>query len=129
MGSTLLLLALTLAQNPPAGPALDCPQPVVDLGEVRAGPPVRRCFTLTNRGPVPLALTATRTSCHCLEPRLEPATLAPGGTAELELEVNTLSPLEGVNAWRVMVGYRPAGSSEPEQGLELRIQARLVREL
>src|SRR5438067_4208615 len=100
MGSTLLLIALTFTQTPPGGPVLDCPQPVVDVGEVRAGPPLRRRFTLTNRGPVPLALTATRTSCHCLEPRLSPNTLPPGGTAELDLEVNTLSPLEGANAWR-----------------------------
>lgn len=128
MVPAFLALVLALTQPPP-GAALVCLRPVVELGEVRAGPPLRQRFILTNRGPDTLALTATRTSCHCLEPRLSPTTLPPGASAELELEVNTLSPLEGHNAWRVSVGYRPVGSAEPEQTLELRIQARLVREL
>jgi Protein of unknown function (DUF1573) len=129
MSQLLALSVLALTQPPTAAPALDCPQPLIDRGEVRAGPVLRQRFTLVNRGPLPLDVVAVRASCHCLEPRLSARQLAPGATADLDFEVNTLSPAEGAHAWRVAVGYRPTGTDIPDRTLELTVTARLVREV
>jgi hypothetical protein len=132
--NTLLLCAWLTAAGPAQPPALlACDRPRIDRGEVRGGPPLVQRFSLSNRGPLPLALAAARGSCGCLEPRLSRQTLDPGETAELELEVNTLTQPPGPHCWHVRVGYAPvlAGVPDPSAGgdLELELRARLTGEL
>jgi hypothetical protein len=127
--STLLLGACLAAgcAQPPA--PLGCDRPRIDRGEVRGGPPLVQGFTLVNRGPVPLTLSAARGSCGCLEPRLSRSELPPGETAEMELEVNTLTQGPGPHCWHVHVGFAPVGHPDDIANLELELRARLTGEL
>jgi Protein of unknown function (DUF1573) len=122
---TILFVALLPANAD--FPAVSCPQPSADLGELKAGPVAVHRFALTNKLSAGVKLTAARSSCGCLEPRLSADRLAPGESAELEMRVNTLSQPAGPNAWSVRVRYSGGPGNEGE--LELRLTARLVREL
>ncbi|MCZ2341006.1 MAG: DUF1573 domain-containing protein [Bacteroidales bacterium] len=115
-------------------PALTCPTPVADVGEVRSGPPLVQSFQLTN----PLrdrAIHITGLMCGCLRRDLGQERLAPGESTELRVAVNTLTQPEGPNTWRVSVRYRlepRAGEPEPEMveyKLDLTVVAKLVREI
>jgi hypothetical protein len=127
--SALLFLALAVGTGEPS---LTCDRPRIDRGEARGGPPLVQRFTLTNHGPVTLALSAARGSCGCLEPRLSRAELPPGESADLELEVNTLTQGPGPHCWHVHVGYSPVGAGpDPTAAgdLELELLARLTGEV
>src|SRR5262245_56838396 len=66
VGRAALLTALLLAG--PARADLLCPQPVVDVGEVRAGAPLTRRFDFRNAGALAVEITDAVPSCGCLRP-------------------------------------------------------------
>src|SRR5262245_29994329 len=63
--------------------ALECPEPTVRAGEVRAGTPLAHDFHLVNHGTQPIEITDVRTTCGCLAPQLDRRQLAPGAEAIL----------------------------------------------
>lgn len=105
---------------------LECAQPVVDKGEVKSGQPLRHRFTIANRGPGTVEITDVRPSCGCLGPKLDKRGLQVGQSAQLLLEVNTLTQPAGINNWRITLRYK---SSAGEQELPLYIRARIVTEI
>jgi hypothetical protein len=106
-------LALILAADP-----LHVPEPVIDAGEVRVGPPLVRKFNFANDAADPLTITEVRSSCGCLVPALAKRVYGPGEHGELTVEVNTLSQPAGPHRWRFSLAYR-CGSTSGEQTLEL----------
>jgi hypothetical protein len=120
-------IMLTWAVGAPAARAeLVCPEPVVQLGEVRSGVPLAQRFTIVNRGREAAEVTEVRPSCGCLAPRLEPRRLRPGEEGLLFLDINTLTQPEGPHAWRIAVRYRQSGQ---EGELALFVYARVVAEI
>lgn len=105
---------------------LECPESVVDKGEVRSGLPLAHRFTVTNRGSEPVEVTDVNPSCGCLSPKLDRRNLPPGESGQLLLEINTLTQPAGINSWRVTLRYR-SGADEHE--LPLYINARIVTEI
>jgi hypothetical protein len=105
---------------------LECTRSVVDKGEVKSGLPLSHRFTICNRGPEAVEITDVRPSCGCLGPKLDKRGLQTGESAQLLLEVNTLTQPAGVNNWRVTLRYK---SGEVEQELPLYISARIVTEI
>jgi hypothetical protein len=59
--------------------------PFMEFGEVPAKTMQRHVVKVRNRFSVPLRLEFGQRSCGCLQPKITPETVAPGGTAELEL--------------------------------------------
>jgi hypothetical protein len=118
---TMLLLEAATARA-----ELECPQSVVDKGEVRSGLPLTQRFTFRNRGPESVEITDVRPSCGCLAPKLAKRHLQPGECGELLLEINTLTQPAGKNSWRVTLQYK---SGEREQELVLYVCARIVTEI
>lgn len=117
----LLLLRTALAHA-----ELECPQPVVDKGEVKSGLPLSHRFAFRNGGGEAVEITDVHPSCGCLAPKLEKRCLQPGETGELLLEVNTLTQPAGMNNWRITLRYK---SGEAQRELSLYLQARLVAEI
>ncbi|HZV05451.1 MAG TPA: DUF1573 domain-containing protein [Gemmataceae bacterium] len=105
---------------------LECAQSVVDKGEVKSGLPLAHRFRFTNRGAESVEITDVHPSCGCLAPKLEKRSLQPGESAELLLEVNTLTQPAGQNNWRITLRYK---SGAVEQELPLYIRALLVTEI
>jgi hypothetical protein len=101
-----LCLTLSAAFVAPARADLRLPQPRVDLGDLRAGPPLVQRFPLVNDGTGPIEIAEAKASCGCLKPRLAKQVLQPGEQGWVEVEVNTLSQPAGPNAWRVDLKYR-----------------------
>jgi hypothetical protein len=105
---------------------LHCAEPVVEVGVVRSGAQLHHDFTFVNRGPAPVEVRQLRPSCGCLTPHLDRMVLAPGESASLRLEVNTLTQAAGLETWRVTVRYRTGGE---EQELTVGLCGRVVTEL
>jgi hypothetical protein len=101
-----LCLTVFAAVVAPAHADLRLPQPRVDLGDLRAGPPLVQRFPLVNDGTAPIEIGEAKASCGCLKPRLAKQVLQPGEEGWVEVEVNTLSQPAGPNAWRVDLKYR-----------------------
>lgn len=99
----------------------------VDRGEVLVGPPLIQEFHCYNHGPEDVELLEARSSCGCLRPELPRQPLAPGGSALLRLQVNTLTQAEGQHTWQVQIFYR-CGPRLQETTLQLtaRIRAEIV---
>lgn len=105
---------------------LQCAAPTIDKGEVRGGVPLSHRFTITNPGPGAIEVTAIRPSCGCLAPKLEPRRLAAGESAELRLDVNTLTQPAGPNNWYITLRYTSGGE---ERELSLYLSARIIQEI
>jgi len=118
-------LVLIFASNPVSA-HLECPQPLIEKGEVRSGVPLSHHFSLTNKGSETIEIVEVRPSCGCLAPKLEQHLLQPGQTTELRLEVNTLTQPAGVNNWRITLRYK---EGETEKELALYLAARIVTEI
>lgn len=128
--NTLIFLLATSIGNPPATP-LYCPTAVAAKGEVKGGPPLVHAFELTHRGTGTLTITKVESGCGCLRQSLTSGVLAPGETAKLALEVNTLTQPDGPNRWQIAVGYKVEAPGTPAQVGEilLQITATLSREV
>ncbi|MGH7225891.1 MAG: DUF1573 domain-containing protein, partial [Gemmataceae bacterium] len=105
---------------------LECAQPLVDKGEVRSGLSLRHRFTVVNQGSAAINIIEARPSCGCLSPKLDKCYLQPGESAELVLEINTLTQPDGINSWRVTMRYSDNGV---ECELPLYVRARVVAEI
>jgi hypothetical protein len=103
-----------------------CNEPVVTLGEVKAGRPLSYRFTFTNTGSEAVQITAVQPSCGCLNPRVGERRLRPWDTGILFLEVNTLTAPPGPNSWRVQILYSTAG--QPHD-LTLSLRANVLAEI
>jgi hypothetical protein len=105
---------------------LECPQTVVDKGEVKSGLHLEHRFTVSNRGSEPVKITDVKPSCGCLAPKLDKQNVQPGESTALVLEVNTLTQPAGLHSWRITLRYK-SGTEEKE--LPLYIRARIVAEI
>jgi hypothetical protein len=105
---------------------LHCAEQVVEVGVVRSGAQLHHDFTFVNLGPGPVEVLQLRPSCGCLTPHLDRMVLAPGESAALRLEVNTLTQAAGLETWRVTVRYRTGGE---ERELTVGLCGRVVTEL
>jgi hypothetical protein len=138
---TAFLVAGVLTDAPADSP-LQAGSPIAERGEVKSGPPLSHTFTLTNRGPGRLAITAVETGCGCIRSGATRTELRPSESTDVTVEINTLTQPEGLNAWKVTVRYQadpppapPQAGTLPRPGvvvsytLELRVAAKLVREV
>ena len=110
----------------PAADPLVAAQTNIDAGNVFIGQPLVRRFSLRNNGPNSLTVTGVQASCGCAAPTLSRRTLGSGESAELALDVNTLSQPAGPVRWSATVNWR-AGQTEGRTVLEL--TAQLIREI
>src|SRR5262249_25218092 len=110
-----VLIALGVGQYP-ARADLHCPEPRIDLGEVKSGKPLAHRFAFTNRGTESVEITEIRPSCGCLKPRCDKGAYRPGESGTLLFEVNTLTQPAGPHSWRVLIRYR-SGNREGELSL------------
>jgi hypothetical protein len=106
-----LLLAMAAAADP-----LHVPEPTIDAGEVRVGPPLVRRFAFT--ATEPLTITEVRASCGCMAPTLSKRDYRAGDRGELTVDVNTLSQPIGPHRWAFNVTYR-CGEQVGERTFEL----------
>lgn len=125
MNTMLGVLVLAVSAGGPAAP-LVADRPVIDRGTVKGGPPLREAFRLT--AAVPVAITGIESGCGCVRYGVSKQELAAGVTADVAVEVNTLTQPDGPNTWRFTVKYRREGATADEQ-LDLRLAATLVREV
>lgn len=136
MNTILTLVAVGLGA-PPAPTVLQCPTPVAVKGDVKGGPPLIHTFDLTHSGSAgTITVTKVEAGCGCLRRSLTTGVLQPGQTAQLALEVNTLTQPDGPNRWQVAIGYTlaipapPGGAATNQAGeLLLALTANLSREV
>lgn len=121
-----LVLPVLLTLSAPARAELRCPAAAVELGEVKAGPPLTHRFRLVNDGKASVEILDARTTCGCLAPRLERRTLAPGEAYTFPVEVRTLGQAAGPHTWKAHVRY---GSGAEARELPLEITATVVSEV
>ena len=93
-------------------------QPIADVGQVRAGAPLRYPFAFVNEGPQPVDIMSLRASCGCLKPKVDHRTWQPGDKGEVSLEVHTLGLSSGLHTWRLFVNYQ-IGDVTYEAALQL----------
>ncbi len=94
---TLLLLVLStyiyqgMAEEikPPTGPIIDFAEKSYDLGEAKENVEVRHTFTVLNRGDKILTIDKVTSSCGCTIPTMKVKTIEPGGSAPLEVIMDT----------------------------------------
>lgn len=126
-------LALALAALGPADGTpqpLTCPKPIIDLGEVKSGPPCSHTFELKNDGPAEITIGGVTPGCGCSKVELTAKQLPPGGTAKLTVTTNTLTQPEGMVYWPVGVSYRTTVGGQSFDGrLDLKVAAKVVREV
>ncbi|MES2793347.1 MAG: DUF1573 domain-containing protein [Planctomycetota bacterium] len=74
------------------GPLIQVETENIDLGRVSTDASVRpfRKITIANRGLTPLKILKTESGCACTLPEISSSVIAPGGTAQLTLEVKTI---------------------------------------
>ncbi|MFN4261430.1 MAG: DUF1573 domain-containing protein [Gemmataceae bacterium] len=120
---SVLLLVVTAGV---ARADLHFPRPVIDAGDVHAGPLLRQVFDFVNQGPEAAVIWEVTASCGCLKPKWERKTYAAGERGRLLVEIHTLSERSGAHSWRVQVRYR-VGTEEREQ--QLRLNAQLIAEI
>ena len=127
------LLVLTLLGTPPSsapGP-LRANEPICDRGDVKAGARLLQTFVIVNRGARTIEITAVNAGCGCMKPQLSKKKLASGDTAEVVVEINTLSQPSGANVWKTSLRYQYAAvdGEIAASELELLIKAKIVREI
>jgi Protein of unknown function (DUF1573) len=123
----LLWLACALM----APPALSVDSASVDRGEVRGGPILKQTFRVTNASAETIVLAGLDSGCGCLKRAVSKNELKPGETADVSMDVNTLTQPDGPQTWTLKLRHRPASraKAEPDETLELRVSAKLVREV
>ena len=126
MSERLAVVVVLLALAPVARAELVCaaPEHVVPK-EVRSGEPLRHRFDVRNAGREAVEVVRLKPGCGCLRPRIDVTRIAPGESAAVEVDVNTVTQAAGRNAWRVTVQYRQAGR-DAELALTLFAEVRQV---
>ncbi len=80
-------LSFTACQD--SSPQIELEITNLDLGEAVNGEIVSRDMLVRNVGQKPLKVETVTTSCGCTSATLKPMVVAPGGTANLHIEVDT----------------------------------------
>jgi hypothetical protein len=83
--------------------------PNIDLGEVKAGQVFAHQVKVTNTGAEPITVSELKSSCGCIQPVLDPSTLAPGATGTLKMQINTLTSNPGPTTYGVRLRYQLRG--------------------
>lgn len=127
MNTLLGILAWSLA----APPLLTADSAKVDRGEVRGGPILKQTFKVTNSGAERVVIAGLESGCGCLRRSVSKNELKPGETAEVSMDVNTLTQPDGPQTWLLKLKHRPASAAkgDPDEVLELRLTATLAREV
>ncbi len=120
---SLLMLLFTVTQ---ARAQLAFDPPTIDLGEVKAGQVFNYQIKVTNTASSAITMQELKSSCGCIQPTLEPSTLAPGATGTLKLDVNTLVSNPGPTTYGIKLRY-PEGAQLKEQ--QFIITGRVVQEI
>ncbi len=123
----LLWLACALA----APPALTVDAASIDRGDVRGGPILSQSFRVTNATAETIALVGLDSGCGCLKRSVSKTELKPGESATVSMDVNTLTQPDGPQTWTLKLRHRPASraKAEPDDALELKVSAKLAREV
>lgn len=98
----------------------------IDAGQVFVGQRLVRKFTLRNSAAEVMTITGVKASCGCAAPELSRRQLQPGESAELTLDVNTLSQPAGPIRWNAHVDWH-CGAQKGRSTFEL--TAHLIREI
>ncbi len=124
------IIAVLLA-SVAAPPTLNVDSAKVDRGEVRGGPILKQTFRVTNSSAEVVAIAGLDSGCGCLRRAVSKNELKPGESADVSMDVNTLTQPDGPQTWTLKLRYRPASlaKTSPDELQELRVTAKLVREV
>jgi hypothetical protein len=89
--ATVAALSAVLAFALPAlaaAPKAVVDKPIIDVGKVRKGEPIRQEFVIRNAGDAPLEITEVKPSCGCTVAEYD-AVIAPGATGKVTAVVKT----------------------------------------
>lgn len=95
MNTILAVLIASVA----APPALSVDSAKVDRGEVRGGPILKQAFRITNRAAETVAIAGLDSGCGCLRRSVSKNELKPGESADVSMDVNTLTQPDGPQTW------------------------------
>jgi len=84
----LSLLALVALPVMAAAPQAVVDKPVIDVGRVKKGDPIRQDFVIRNTGDAPLEITEVKPSCGCTVAEYD-AVIPPGGSGLVRTVVKT----------------------------------------
>lgn len=126
-----IILAVCLTADPTPAIPLTVDSERADKGTVKSGPALRHTFQLKHAGQTgTIVITGLETGCGCLHKAISRLTLKPGESAELLLDVNTLTQPVGPNVWRATVQFRFETADGPITGTKaVAIAATLEREI
>ena len=91
MTRSLIALALLAPLALPAlaaGPRAVVEKPIIDVGQVKKGEPIRQEFVIRNAGDAPLEITEVKPSCGCTVAEYD-RLVEPGASGRVELVVET----------------------------------------
>jgi Protein of unknown function (DUF1573) len=100
--------------------------PTIDLGEVKAGQVFSYQIKVTNTASSAITMQELKSSCGCIQPTLEPSTLAPGASGTLKLDINTLVSNPGPTTYGIKLRYPEAAQLKEQQFI---ITGRVVQEI
>lgn len=129
--NTMLGVLLALVTSPAAPPTLTADAATVDRGDVKAGPVLKQTFRVTNRGADAVTITKLESGCGCVRRAVSKTDLKPGDSADVSLDVNTLTQPDGPQSWRLKLHHRPASVAKDaaDEVLELRLTAKLTHDV
>lgn len=122
----LMLVSCYLGLCPRLSAELKLEPAVLRLGELRAGPPLRRTIAIQNDGPAPLTIVAAERGCSCLEAVAQPTTLGSGEKGFIHLNLRTLGHKDGPYTWITRLRWR---SGDIEKETVLRVEAFIRNEV
>ena len=137
MGSTpwrCLIFALLLSgcgkggQKAPVdagGPAIAFEAAAHDFGTVSEGDKLRHIFVVKNTGNAPLLINGAHASCGCTVAALKTKTVAPGGTGEIDVTVNTQGKV-GHSQTTITVDSNAAGQAHVTATLTANVERLLA---
>jgi hypothetical protein len=89
--------------------------PSIDLGEAKAGQVFAKEVKVTNPTGSAITVADIKSSCGCVRPVMEPATLAPGASGVLKLEVNTVTSNPGPTTYGLRLRFQDQGQLREQQ--------------
>lgn len=127
--NTMLGVLLLIVTAPPSLLLVDAA--TVDRGDFKAGPLLKHTFRVANTTLDTMTITALESGCGCVRRSVSKNELKPGETADVSIEVNTLTQADGPQSWQLKLKHRPASAAKsvPDDLLELRLSAKLSHEV
>ena len=92
---------------------LVCSNPTFDAGQAYVGQRLIHKFVVRNSAAEIMTITDVRGSCGCAAPEVSRRKLSPGESAELTVDVNTLSQPAGPVRWNTHVVWRCGAADAP----------------